>query len=128
MRFCIKLFEDLDLTEFRRIAIATDGGSQSDYHLCIDDVVFKIVIGGLFITDCPKLASMAICVADTYGVNDTVMPRHHIRFKALPVIQEVFDEWRYWVDIQYQTSDELFDSVEKVVSSIKRANKLKAFI
>ena len=128
MKFDIKLSEDHDLTEFRRLLHLNDGAVQADYNLIIGDIILRVQVsnGALQYKNPVVLVGLAL-VSSEFPPGSPIMPRHYDLFRDIDIIQDTWGDHSYWHDMGLTLPDQIVDKVNEILIPIQRINKLKAF-
>jgi hypothetical protein len=129
MRFRFNIDDKLDLSEFKRVFFISEGIAQATFHLHFCNIKFTIDVHPI---DGKKPQQVSIGLSDVLGAYyeiKHIFPLNDIRFKHLPLFQQIFEhESNHWGHLTCSSAQETFDSIEKLLRDTQRILKLKAFL
>jgi hypothetical protein len=129
MRFRFIIDDKLDLSEFKRVFFVTEGIAQATFHLHFDKIKITIDVHPIDGKE-PQQISMALSdIIGAYYEIDHIFPMKDIRFRSLPLFQQIFEhESVHWGHLICSSAQETFDTIEKLLRDMQRVLKLKAFL
>lgn len=130
MKFNIELDDSCDLTIFRSMFMKLTGSDRSTYDLFIDKAMVRfevsstktdqLIVAGIF--DAVKNDAYSWAVNGVHPLRDT-------RYQNLSFIKELFElPGACSCHIVCHNPSETFKVLEKLVRTVYKVNKLKAFI